>query len=247
MTKEIEVVLKELLYDDLVYDYSNYGKYLIEEINEKDSLVLSLTLDKCLHYGISPIFMYLLDSILDEDKLELLYEVTLLYKINCLTEDEFLDFFDQMCRYKKSNDELSKTVLTKLKFIFTSKSIKKNALFAYEEFLLKLNVLPMLDSCSLLRKEKRSVSILPSTLVKSDFNISRNTLRLCLNSLKRVESEELIFSSLSKIVMLYNSDLEVKEVISSLDYNSLSLSQLYELIDNILFKLDSVLELSTHY
>lgn len=247
MTGEMEVVLKELLYNDLVYSYSDYGKYLIEEINEKDSLVLGLTLDKCLYYGISPIFMYLLDNILSEDELEFLYEITLLYRINCLTENDFLDLLDQMCRYKKSINELSKAVLTKLKFVFTNKSIRKNALFAYNEFLLKLNVLPMLDSCSLLRKEKSSVSILPSTLVKSDFNISRNTLKLYLSRLRNIQSEELIFSALTKIVLLYDSDLEVKEVISSLDCNSLSLVQLHELIDNILFKLDSVLALSTHY
>ena len=247
MTEEIEVVLKELLYDDRVYEYSKYESCLVKEIEERESFVLSLVLDKCLYYGISPIFIYLLDDKLDDDSLNLLFEISLMYKKKYLTEDEFLDFFDFLCSKKKSISEICKMVLEKLKFVFTSKSMKKNALFVYEELLFKFSATPMLDSCSLLTKKPLSVKIQPSTLVPCDYNISKTTLRLCLNRLKINKSRMTIFSTLTRLMLLYDSDLEVKEVIECLDYNSLSIDDFYNVVDSILFKLDSELELSAHY
>lgn len=247
LTEEVEVVLKELLYDDRVYDYSKYESYLVKEIENRDSFTLSLTLDKCLYYGISPIFIYLLNDSLDDDSLDLMFEISLIYKNKYLTEDEFLDFFDLICSKKKSLSEISKMVLAKLKFIFTSKSIKKNALFVYEEHLLKFIPTPMLDSCSLLTKEPLSVKIRPSTLVPCDYSISKTTLKLCLNKLKSVKSRMTVFSTLNRLIELYDSDLEVKEVIECLDYNSLSIEDFYNIVDNILIRLDSELELSAHY
>lgn len=239
MSEEIEVILREILFNDITYDYDVYKDALISDIKESDSFMLSFLLDKCLYYGVSPIFMYLLSSKLKEKDLELIFEIVILYKNNLITDDQFVEYFDYICSFKKSLSEVCKIVLQDLKFVFTRKSMKKNALFASKEFLFKFRPLPLLDSGSLLTKEPSSIKIQPSTLVRSEYDISQLTVKLCLSELKNSSSRIIIYSTLNRILKLYNSEIKIKEIINSLDYNVLTLNDFYEIIDTLLSELES--------
>lgn len=235
MSEEVEIILKELLYGDITYDFEVYESNLIEDIGALKSFALSLLLDKCLYYDISPIFIYLLLPKLTEKSLGLIFEISLLYRNELLTEDEFLEFFDLICSEKKSVSEICKLILGKLKIVFTAKSRKKNALFLYNELLFSFSVLPILDSGSCLTKDPSSLKIKPSTLFPYCYKISLETVKLCLNGLKSSSSRMIIFSALIKINNLYNGEEKIKEVISSLDFDSMTLDDL----KNVIVELES--------
>lgn len=233
MSEEIEIILKELLYGDITYDFEVYKNDLTEDIRALKSFALSLLVDKCLYYDVSPIFIYLLLPKLTEKSLGLIFEIALLYKHRLLTDDEFLEFFDLICSEKKSVSEICKMILGKLKIIFTAKSRKKNALFLYNELLFSFSVLPILDSGSCLTKDPSSLKIKPSTLFPYCYKISLETVKLCLNSLKNSSSRMIIFSTLNKINNLYDSEEKIKEVVSSIDFNSVTLDDLKNVIVEI--------------
>lgn len=238
MNQEIEIVLRELLFNDVEYDFELYKDDLMRELESLDSFTLNFTLDKCLYFDISPIFIYLFLPKLKEKSIALIFEIALLYKSNLITEEDFLSYFDLIYSEKKSLSEIAKIILQKLKFVFTPKSQKKNALFAYKEFLYKFKPLPILDSCSLLTKEPSSIKIQPSSLISYNYSISLNTVKLCLNTLKNSSSRMVIFSTLNKLLFLYNSEIKVKEMVTSLDYNSLTLSDFYSLLNELMSELD---------
>lgn len=233
MSEEIEIILKELLYGDITYDFEVYKNDLMEDINALESFTLSYLLDKCIYYEISPIFIYLLLPKLSDKSLELIFEITLLRKNDLLSADDFLECFDLICSEKKSLSEICKMVLLKLKIILTPKSQKKNALFLYSELLFGFNSLPILDSGSCLTKDSSSLKIRPSTLFPYCYKISLETVKLCLNSLKNSSSRMIIFSTLIKIGNLYNSEEKIKEVISSIDFKTIKLSELRDKIVEI--------------
>ena len=238
MTEEVEIVLRAILYDDITYEYDLYKENLLNDIIELESFTLSFMLDKCLFYKISPIFIYLLSPKLKPKSLEMIFEIAILFKYKLITKEDFISYFDLIYSGKKSLSEVCKMILQGLKFVFTPKSMKKNALFAYKEFLYKFNPLPMLDSGSLLTKEPQSLKIQPSTLIAYDYNITFITAKLCLNALKNSSSRMVIFSTLNKILFLYNCDIKVKNMVSELDYNSLTLDDFYKLLDDVLLELD---------
>lgn len=233
MSEEIEIILKELLYGDITYDFEVYENDLKKDINALGSFCLSYLLDKCIYYNISPIFIYLLLPKLSEKSLELIFEVTLLYKNHLLNDEEFLGYFDLICSEKKSVSEICKMLLSKLKIDITGKSKKKNALFLYNELLFGFNSLPILDSGSCLTKDPSSLKIRPGTLFPYCHKISLETVKLCLNGLKNSSSRIIIFSSLTKIGKLYNSEEKIKEVISSMKFSEMSLEDFKEKIDEI--------------
>lgn len=243
MIEEIEIILRELLHGDVTYDYDIYKDHLIKDLVELDSFTLSFTLDKCLFYGISPIFIYLLLPKLKEKNIEMIFELSLLLKYKIITEAKFIEYFDLVCSQKKSLSEICKLVLQDLKFVFTSKSLKKNSLFAYREFVYKLRPLPLLDSGSLLTKEPSSIKIQPSNLVPYDYSISLVTVKLCLNALKSSSSRMVIFSTLNKVLFLYDSEIKIKDMVKSLDYNLLTLNDFYSILDDIMNELSQELVL----
>ena len=239
MSEEVEIVLRGLLHDDVEYEFDLYKEDLLRDLVERDSFTLSFVLDRCLYFNISPIFIYILLPKLDEKSLELIFEITLMYKSNLITDEDLINYFDLIYGNKKSLSEIIKIILQKLKFIFTPKSLKKNALFAYREFIYKLRPLPILDSGSLLTKEPTSIKIQPSSLVSYDYKISLMTVKLCLNTLKNSSSRMVIFSTLNKILFLYNSEIKIKDKVSSIDYNSMTLNDFYSLLDELIDDLNN--------
>ena len=238
MTEEIEIILRELMYDDLTYSYDTYKENLINDIKELNSFALSFLLDKCLYFGVSPIFIYLLIPKLKEKEMSLIFELTLLLKSNLITNEKFIEYFDLICSGKKSLSEICKMVLGELKVVFTPKSFKKNALFAYNDFLYRFSVLPILDSGSMLTKEPHSLKFMPSTLFPTDYKISLETTKMCLNGLKDCNSKRFIFSTLNKLFNLYYCDDKLKNEVESLDFNSLTIKDFHSILGDMVNSLD---------
>lgn len=243
MSEEIEIILRELLYGDTVYKFEVYKNDLIEDIKALNSFTLSWLLDRCLFYEISPLFMYLLISKMSDKNLEMIFELTMLYRNKLISMDDFLEIFDYILREKKTVSEISKITLSKLRIVLTNKAKKKNSLFIYDVLLLEFNSLPILDSGFCLTKSPSSLKIRPSTLFPYCHSISLQTVKFCLNNLKSYTSPIIIFSTLLKINNLYVFEENIRNKISSINFSSVNLEELHDLVDEINSCLDGELYL----
>ena len=86
LTKQDEGV--ELILEDLrgesSYPIEMYLDKLIDILSEKKSLYLSLAYENCIHFNISPLFVYLYESELSDVGILLMYEIIHLNKLNVL-------------------------------------------------------------------------------------------------------------------------------------------------------------------
>ena len=210
----LDLVLKDLR-EGMFYSVDEYLDSLIYILNERKSLYLSLTFENCIHFNISPLFLYLFESEFNDVRIMLFYEIIHANRLELLTEEQLRLHTNDIISSDKSESRIAKEVLESMGFIFTDKSYKKNSLFRVYEGLYELSPFPILDSASALSKTPMSKKFKPSDVV-----IGRtNRLHYCsilsiVTKLSSSSSSYIILSTLRRYFVFYKSSFELSTVIA---------------------------------
>lgn len=212
--EETMCILLEDLMGNSQYSIDMYLDNLTSILNERKSLYLSIAYENCVHFGISPLFIYLLESELNEVRVLLLYEIIHLNKYNLLTDEQFKLHLIDVLNEEKSESRIAKEVLENIGFIFTDKSYKKNSLFRVYEGLYELSPFPILDSASCLSKLPTSKKYKPSDIVAGRINrIHYHSILSIVSKLSKSSSSYVILSTLRRYFVFYKGTFELSSVI----------------------------------
>ena len=219
LTKQEEglrIIINDLR-GDSGYPIDNYIDYLHQILFDRKSLYLSLAYENCIHFNLSPLFIYLYESELSEVSILLIYELMHATKIGLLDEEHFrLHLFDVICG-KKNESRIAKEVLESVGFVFTDKSYKKNSLFKVYEGLYELSPFPILDSASALSKRPESKKFKPSDLVLGRVNrLNCFSILSIVSKLSKSSSAYIILSTLRRYFVFYRKEFELSAIISKI-------------------------------
>lgn len=199
------------------YDYIKYIPAIERVIEEDKSLVTALAYENCICFNISPIYIYLLHSLVDDVRLLLIYECCHLFTLGLILESDLQDFLLNILNKDVDINDLTKIIASKLGFVFMKKSLRKNSLFKVCDNLYKLSSFPILDSTTSLSKEVFSKNYIPSDLCNSRINTIHKCTLICLiDKLKSSKSSEIVLGTLKRFFVLYEGDLNLTRILMSI-------------------------------
>lgn len=210
----LDLILRDFR-EDTFYSVDKYLDNLMNVLNERRSLYLSLTFENCIHFNISPLFIYLFECSLSDISIMLIYEILHIEKLNLLSEEQVKLHLTDVIYEKKSESRIAKEVLESMGFIFTDKSYKKNSLFRVYEGLYEISPFPILDSASCLSKHPLSKKFLPSSMVFGRVNrLHYCSILSIVTKLSSSSSSYIILSTLRRYFVFYKNSYELSSIIA---------------------------------
>lgn len=198
-------------------DYSSKIGAIEQYLEKKSSLVLSVTFENCLRFNISPVFIYLLDGLIEELKIMQIYEIILMYKLGNYSYEGFVNLLYLVVMSDYSESKIAKEMAANLGFVFTKRSLKKNSLFRINDGLYGLEPFPVLDSSTSLSKEYFSEKYIPSRLTNDRIEkVCKGTVISLLTRLESSTSSRVILMSLDKYFSLYEEEQSLYIALSKL-------------------------------
>lgn len=190
------------------------------KILENESFLKCLSYEFCKSYNLSPILFFIFCNY-DELELQMLIEITILFKQGVLEEEYFSDISSKLLSGLIDAKSCSIEILEHLGVKFPNGTEKKNPFFCYLEFAYMLDCFPLLRSTYKLNKTEDSEEINFEQIInKKVCKLEKETILKLLSKVRN--SKSLIVMVKSTLIYLSNySDRHLYLSLSNLNLSKI--------------------------